>query len=74
MGVVYKGEDTRLGRTVALKFLAPHLTSDDQTRKRFVREARAAASLDHPNIATVFDIEKPTAPCSWRWLWSKGAR
>jgi serine/threonine protein kinase len=58
MGVVYKGEDSRLGRAVALKFLAPHLTSDEQTRKRFIREARAAASLDHPNIATVFAIEE----------------
>jgi serine/threonine protein kinase len=57
MGVVYRGEDTRLGRPVALKFLASHLTADEQTKKRFIREARAAASLDHPNIATVFDID-----------------
>ena len=58
MGVVYRGEDTRLGRPVALKFLAPHLTADEQTKKRFIREARAAASLDHPNIATVFDVDE----------------
>ena len=58
MGVVYRAEDLKLGRVVALKFIAPHLVSDEQTRKRFVREAMAAASLDHPNIAAVFEIDE----------------
>ncbi len=56
MGVVYKAEDLSLDRPVALKFLAPHLLSDDEGRKRFIREAKAAAALDHPNICTVHEI------------------
>jgi Tol biopolymer transport system component len=56
MGVVYKAEDLRLDRTVALKFLAPHLVSDPESRQRFLREAKAAAALDHPNICTVHEI------------------
>ena len=58
MGVVYKAQDTKLERTVALKFLAAHLLKDEESRKRFQREAKAAASLDHPNICTVHAIEE----------------
>ena len=58
MGVVYKAEDTRLERMVALKFLSPHILGDKNDRTRFIHEAKAAASLNHPNICTVHAIEE----------------
>jgi serine/threonine protein kinase/Flp pilus assembly protein TadD len=58
MGEVYLAEDTELDRQVALKFLAPHLCQDEECRRRFKREAQAAAKLDHPNIVTVHEVKE----------------
>jgi len=58
MGVVFKASDTRLKRTVALKFLPPELTQDSEAKDRFIQEAQAAAALDHTNICTVHEVDE----------------
>jgi tetratricopeptide (TPR) repeat protein/predicted Ser/Thr protein kinase len=58
MGVVYKAQDTKLERTVAIKFLPPHLSRDEEATKRFMHEAKAASALDHPNIATIHEVDR----------------
>ena len=58
MGTVYKAEDLKLKRTVALKFLAPDLTRDPEAKNRFIHEAQAASALQHNNICTIYDIDE----------------
>jgi non-specific serine/threonine protein kinase len=58
MGVVYRAEDTKLKRQVALKFLPPHLTQNPEAKKRFVHEAQSASAMDHSNICTIYEVDE----------------
>jgi len=60
MAVVYRAWDSRLERRVALKILAPELARDDEFRQRFIRESRAAAAVDHPNIIPIYEAGEAT--------------
>ncbi|HXV59928.1 MAG TPA: protein kinase, partial [Vicinamibacteria bacterium] len=58
MGIVYRAVDTKLDREVAIKVLPPELVADPERKRRFVQEAKAAAALHHPHIATIFEIDE----------------
>ena len=63
MGSVYRGEDSKLGRAVALKVLSAHYATDRMAKDRFLREARLSASINHPNVITVHAVGERPAAC-----------
>jgi len=72
MGVVYRAQDTKLDRIVALKFLPKHLLCDEEAKARFVHEAKAASALDHPNIGTIYEIDEAEGECFISMVYIKG--
>jgi len=64
MGVVYKAQDTKLDRIVALKFLSKHLLCDEEGKTRFVHEAKAASAPDHPDITAIYEIDEAESQAS----------
>ena len=72
MGVVYKAQDTKLDRIVALKFLSKNLLCAEEAKARFVQEAKAASALDHPNIATIYEIDEAEGECFMAMAYIEG--
>ena len=66
MGIVYRATQRSLGRVVALKVIREEIARTPEYRDRFLREARLAASVDHPNVVSVYDVGEQDASCSWR--------
>ena len=71
MGVVWKADDTKLGREVAIKLLPEQLTADPERLARLEREAKVLASLNHPNIAAIYDLDRDAGIISWCSSWSR---
>jgi serine/threonine protein kinase len=73
MGIVYRARDVKLNRDVALKVLQPELVSDSERKRRFVLEAQAAAALEHPHIAVIYEVDEVDGVTFIPWSSSGGA-